>query len=44
MTHFDDTCPTKLETDASEFPLGAVSSQLCEHEKWHPVGFHSRKF
>jgi len=44
LTHFDDTCPTKLETDASDFALGAVLSQLCEHEKWHPVAFHSRKF
>ena len=44
LTHFDDTRPTKLETDASDFALGAVLSQLCEDEKWHPVAFHSRKF
>jgi len=44
VTHFDDTRPTKLETDASDFELGAVLSQLCEDEKWHPVAFHSRKF
>ena len=44
LTHFDDTGPTKLETDASDFALGAVLSQLCEDEKWHPVAFHSRKF
>jgi len=30
LTHFDDTHPTKLETDASDFALGAVLSQLCE--------------
>ena len=44
LTHFDDTRPTKLETDTSHFALGAVLSQLCEDEKWHPVAFHSRKF
>ena len=32
LTHFDDTRPTKLETDASDFGLGAVLSQLCEDE------------
>jgi len=44
LTHFDDTRPTMLETDASDFALGAVLSQLSEDEKWHPVAFHSRKF
>jgi len=44
LTHFDDTCPTKLETDTSDFALGAVLSQLCEDKKWHPVAFHSRMF
>jgi len=44
LTDFDDTRPTKLETDASDFALGAVLSQLCENSKWHPVAFHSRKF
>jgi len=43
LTHFDDTRPTKLETDTSDFVLGAVLSQLCQDEKWHPVAFHSRK-
>jgi len=44
LTHFEDTCPTKLETDASDFALGAVLSQLCEDDKWHLVACHSRKF
>jgi len=44
LTYFDDTRPTKLETDACDFTLGAVLSQLCEDEKWHPVAFHGRKF
>jgi len=33
-----------LETDTSDFALGAVLSELCENEKWHPVTFHCRKF
>jgi len=44
LTHFDDTRPTKLETEASDFALGAVLSQLCEDEKWHHVAFHSKRF
>jgi len=44
LTHFDETRPTKLETDASDFALGAVLSQLCEDERWYPVAFHSQMF
>jgi len=44
LTHFDDTRLTKLETDACDFALGAVLSQMCKDEKWHPEAFHSRKF
>jgi len=44
LTHFDETRPTKLETDASDFALGAILWQLCEDEQWHPVAFDSRRF
>ena len=44
LIHFDDTRPTKFETDTSDIALGAVLSQLCADEKWHPVAFDSRKF
>ena len=44
LTHFDETRSTKLETDASDIALGAVLSQLCVDEPWHPIAFHSRKF
>jgi len=44
LTYFDDPCPTKLQTDASDFALGPVLSQLYQHEKLHSVAFHSRKF
>jgi len=39
LIHFDDTRRTKLETDGRDFALGAVLSQLCEDETWHPVAF-----
>jgi len=44
LTHFNETRPMKLETDASDFALGAVLSQLCEDARLHPVAFHSGKF
>ena len=31
-----------LETDASAYATGAVLSQLCDDEKWRPVGFVSK--
>jgi hypothetical protein len=34
--------PFKLETDASDYATGAVLSQLCEDEKWRPIGFLSK--
>ena len=33
-----------METDASDFALGVVLSQLGDGEKLHPVAFDSRKF
>ena len=44
LAHFDFMRSTRLETDASEFALGAILSQLCEDNRWHPIAFHSRKF
>ena len=45
LAHFNPDRPIKLETDASDFALGAVLSQLNEEDgKWHPVAYHSRKF
>src|SRR5882672_9307338 len=32
----------QLETDASSYTTVEVLSQLCEDEKWHPVGFMSK--
>ena len=44
LTHFDDTRPTELETEASDFALGVILSQLCEDKKWHPIECPSREF
>ena len=44
LVHPDFLKPFFMETDASDFALGAVLSQLGDGEKLHPVVFHSRKF
>jgi len=44
LAHFDPKKPVIIETDASDFSLGAVLSQRSEEGWLHPVAFHSRKF
>src|SRR5207237_2358845 len=44
LAHFDPDRPTRLETNTSDFALGAILSQLYDDGKWHPVAYHSRKF
>ena len=44
LTHPDYQKPFVLESDASDFALGAVLSQSSEDGRLHPVAFHSRKF
>ncbi len=43
LIHADFSKPFFMETDASDFALGAVLSQM-EGGRLHPVAFHSRKF
>ncbi|RAN66249.1 ribonuclease H family protein, partial [Bacillus sp. SRB_8] len=43
MKHFDPNLPIILETDASDFALGAVISQRQLDGKLHPIAFYSRK-
>ena len=44
LAHLDPRKPIIIETDASDFAIGAVLS-LRDKENWlHPVVFHSRKF
>jgi len=38
----DQDAQFPLETDASGDATGAVLSQLCKDDKWHPVGFTSK--
>jgi len=44
LAHFDPKKPVLIETDASDFALGAVLSQRSEEGRLHLVAFHSRKF
>jgi hypothetical protein len=47
LVHFFPERPTIVETDASDFALGAILSQevpATEGGSLHPVAFHSRKF
>ena len=44
LVHFLSNRPTVIETDASDYALGAIMSQECENVRLHPVAFHSRKF
>jgi transposase InsO family protein len=44
LAHFNPANPVIVETDASDFALGAVLSQRGEDNRLHPVAFHSRKF
>jgi len=44
LAHFDPTKPVILETDASDFAIGAVLSQRDDDNRLHPVAFHSWKF
>jgi len=44
LAHFDATKPVIIETDASNFAIGAVLSQRNEEGRLHPVAFHSQKF
>ena len=38
----DVSRPFRLETDASDYAVGAVLSQLGEDDKWRPVGYISK--
>jgi hypothetical protein len=44
LIHANLSKPFVLETDAFDFTLGVILSQLKEDNLLHPVGFHSHKF
>ena len=43
MRHFDQDRPVMIETDASNFAIGAILSQKFKDGKIHPVSFLSKK-
>jgi transposase InsO family protein len=45
LSYFDPTFPITVETDASDYAMGAILSQTSASDgKLHPVAFWSRKF
>ncbi|MBW0575274.1 hypothetical protein O181_114989 [Austropuccinia psidii MF-1] len=42
LSHFDLSLPTIVETDSSDYALGAVLTQISDSGK-HPIAFYSRK-
>lgn len=43
LAHFDPALPTIVETDASDYAVAAIISQIsAEDGELHPVAFHSR--
>ena len=44
LRHYEEDRPATVETDASDYAMGAVLSQRFEDGKIHPVAFISKKF
>ena len=44
LAHFDSFLQSIIETDASDYAVGAVHSQVQRNGKVHPCAFLSRKF
>jgi hypothetical protein len=42
LVHFDETKPTKLETDASNDVVSKALSQMTNENEWHPIAFFSK--
>jgi hypothetical protein len=42
LVHFDETKPTKLETNASDDVVSKALSQMINKDEWHPVAFFSK--
>jgi hypothetical protein len=43
LKHFDPTKPLTIETDASDYAIGAVCSQPDDANVLHPLGYFSRR-
>jgi len=44
LSHFDAQKPVIIETNTSDYAIGAILSQRDSEGRLHPVAFHSRKF
>ena len=44
LAHYDISKPAVVETDASDYAIGAILSQRDESGILHPIAFDSRKF
>lgn len=44
LHHYDFAKTVVVETDASDFALGAILSQYDEYGVLHPIAYHSRQF
>jgi hypothetical protein len=44
LIHFNPTEPIRIETDASDFAMGAILSQPDPGKTWHPCAYWSKKF
>lgn len=44
LHHYDPALPAVVETDASDYALGAILSVITPDGDLHPVAFHSRSF
>jgi hypothetical protein len=42
LVHFDETKPTKLETNASDDIVSEALSQMTNEDEWHSVAFFSK--
>jgi hypothetical protein len=42
LVHFDETKPTKLETNASDGVVSEALSQITNEDEWHPIAFFSK--
>ena len=43
LQHFDPERPITIETDASDYTIGAICSQPEDNRILHPVAYYSRK-
>jgi hypothetical protein len=44
LTHWIPDQPVVVETDASDYALAAIISQITPENELHPIAFHSRTF